>query len=108
MATSVSVAISRDLTGFGLEPSHPRKGAGWEPSPGGSWAGVTALSPPSHARFGAPPSYIPRSLPRHRQVRWSHSVGAAASALKLEPAGVVPHASPQDEAEAGFRAAAVS
>lgn len=64
MATSVSVAISRDLTGFGLEPSHHRKGAGWEPSPGGSWAGVTEPSEPHllrgtsllHPETPAPPS----------------------------------------------------
>lgn len=104
MATSVSVAISRDLTGFGLEPSHHRKGAGWEASPGESWAGVTALSPPSRTRSGAPP----RPRPRHRQARCSHSVGARASALKSEPAGVLPHASPQDGAETRFRAGAVS
>ena len=108
MATSVSLAISRELTGFGLEPSHHRKGAGWEPSPGGPWTGATAPSPPGETHFGGPP-------PRPRAPHPSIARFDGATVLVQWPLpsnanmpGVVAHTSPQDEAEAGFRAVAVS
>lgn len=63
MATSVSLAISRELTGFGLKQSQHRKGAGREPSPSRAWMGATALNPQGQAHIGVPPLTLRTQAP---------------------------------------------
>lgn len=90
MATSVSLAISRELTG-GLDWNHRTtgKGQGGNHQPGRPSDGANSSEPSGPSSFWGTSSQLPPppTPPQHRQVRWSHSIGATASALKCEHAG---------------------
>lgn len=93
--------------GLGWNHHNTGKGQGGNHRPAGP--GRRELLRALRAAFAPGPSLRhPETFAHHRQVRWRHSAGARASALRLEIAGAVSQTSPQDGAETGFRAGTVS